>query len=254
MTLEQLLKAAERNNRAVDRQISGFIAELRLLMQRSILRELSQLPQDRTLRQREVIRLLGGLESIAVNDRVVQHIESVSEIFDYQSEVMSELFSMANKTAAPDEISRRTRSNIAIFTNAREQNIRIMAQAYANEVRQALADSIITGDPVSDFNLSEVSAERIFKTLDTDLKTATATYSRIISLEQARQSPGEKLVLYFGPKDDKNRPFCAERVGNVYPMEEVYTWDNGQGLPAHLYCGGYNCRHMLLPVGKDYGA
>jgi hypothetical protein len=121
-------------------------------------------------------------------------------------------------------------------------------------VRQALADSIITGDPVSDFNLSEVSAERIFKTLDTDLKTATATYSRIISLEQARQSPGEKLVLYFGPKDDKNRPFCAERVGNVYPMEEVYTWDNGQGLPAHLYCGGYNCRHMLLPVGKDYGA
>lgn len=58
----------------------------------------------------------------------------------------------------------------------------------------------------------------------------------------------EMKVLYVGPQDSRNRPFCAARVGKIFTMEEALAWDNGQGLPAVIYCGGYGCRHFLQPV------
>jgi hypothetical protein len=98
---------------------------------------------------------------------------------------------------------------------------------------------------VSDFEIANVQAPRIFSALENDLKTNAATYSRIESL-----AIGANFVLYAGPRDARNRPFCAERVNNIYPVEVVYTWDNGQGIPAYLYCGGYGCRHQLVPVNS----
>ena len=209
-------------------------------MQSKMLQELSALPSDRNLRRAEVLRLLGGLESIIMDDEdIIGHIESLQDIFDLQSR-LSEAYipGLADK-----EPSRNQQSRLAVFVNSRQQNVSVMARAYANEVRQGLADSIISQTPIGDFELTEVRAPRIFSALEGDLKTATASYSRIESL-----ALGSKYVLYAGPRDARNRPFCAERVNNIYPVEVVYTWDNGQGIPAYLYCGGYGCRHQLVPT------
>lgn len=237
--IEEILRLVEEGNKRIDREVTGYIGILRLLMQRKILEELSALPADRNIRQARVIRLLGGLESIVLTDDVREHIESLRDIFDLQYQLMEQWYRAANGSAMPD----RRLPNMKVFTNSREQNVAIMARAYANEVRQGLADSVITGEPISDFDLTDVPATRIFKTLETDLKTAAATYSRMVAMNQ-----GKKSVLYAGPKDQRNRPFCAERVNNIYPIQVVYTWDNGQGIPAYLYCGGYGCRHALIPV------
>jgi len=238
--IERISKIIERNNRTMDRSISSYILTLRSLMQSKLLRELSALPADRSLRRQEVIRFLGGLESIILDDEDInEHIESLQDLFDLQSR-LSEPYIPAQEE---DEQSRVQKTRLAVFVNSRTQNVRVMAGAYANEVRQGLADSIISQRPVSDFDLTEVSAPRIFSALEGDLKTATASYSRIESL-----ALGSKYVLYAGPRDARNRPFCAERVNNIYPTEVVYTWDNGQGIPAYLYCGGYGCRHVLVPT------
>jgi hypothetical protein len=239
--LDALLLLVDRGNRRIDREVSGYINTLRLLMQRKILEELSDLPPVRSLRQSRVIRLLGGLESIVLTEDVQEHIESLQDIFDVQYRLMEQWYRAANDEPMED----RRLPNMGVFVNSREQNVAIMARAYANEVRQGLADSIITGQRISDFDLADVPATRIFKALDTDLKTATATYGRMIAMNQ-----GKKFVLYAGPRDARNRPFCAERVNNIYPIEIVYTWDNGQGIPAYLYCGGYGCRHVLIPVER----
>jgi hypothetical protein len=240
--LEELLLLVQRGNRRIDREVEGFVSTLRLLMQRKILEELSSLPQDRNIRQSRVIRLLGGLESLVLTDDVLEHIQSLEDIFDLQYSLMEQWYSTANDD---EEMADRRLPNLAVFTNSREQNVTIMARAYANEVRQGLADSVITGERISDFDLADVPATRIFKALDTDLKTATATYSRMVAMNQ-----GLGFVLYAGPKDARNRPFCAERVNKIFPIQTVYTWDNGQGIPANLYCGGYGCRHVLIPVAK----
>lgn len=239
--MEELLLLVERGNKRIDREVTGYISTLRLLMQRKILEELSQLPADRSLRQSRVIRLLGGLESIVLTEDVQEHIESLQDIFDLQYRLMEQWYEAAN---GGEEMVDRRLPNMGVFVNSREQNVAIMARAYANEVRQGLADSVITGERISDFDLTDVPATRIFKALDTDLKTASATYSRMVAMNQ-----GRKFVLYAGPRTQRNRPFCAERVNNIYPIELVYTWDNGQGIPAYLYCGGYGCRHVLIPVG-----
>lgn len=238
--LDALLLLIERGNRRIDRELSGYISTLRLIMQRKILEELSSLPADRSIRQTRVIRLLGGLESLVLTEDVVAHIESLQDIFDVQYALMEEWYSAANDS---EEMPDKRLQNMGVFVNSREQNVSIMARAYANEVRQGLADSVISGERITDFDLADVPATRIFKTLETDLKTAVASYSRMVALNQ-----GLRFVLYAGPKDQRNRPFCAERVNNIYPMEVVYTWDNGQGIPAYLYCGGYGCRHVLIPT------
>jgi len=239
--IEELVLLVESGNKRIDREVTGYISTLRLLMQRKILEELSALPVDRNIRQSRVIRLLGGLESIVLTDDVQEHIQSLEDIFDLQYRLMEQWYEIANG----EEMADRRLPNFGVFVNSREQNVSIMARAYANEVRQGLADSVITGERISDFDLADVPATRIFKTLDSDLKTATATYGRMVAVNQ-----GKKFVLYAGPRDARNRPFCAERVNRIFPIEVVYTWDNGQGIPANLYCGGYGCRHVLIPVER----
>lgn len=251
MTEEELAaitRIIERNNRTVDRSIVSYVGTLRLLMQSKLLRELSTLPKDRNLRRSEVLRLLGGLESIIMEDEEIdEHINGLQDILDLQFQLSQAAYRIADEDYEEDAaISRRDQTRLAVFVNARQQNVSVMARAYANEVRQALADSIISNVEISDFDLTEVEAPRIFSALENDLKTATASYGRIESL-----AIGAKYVLYAGPRDARNRPFCAERVNKIYPVEVVYTWDNGQGIPAYLYCGGYGCRHQLIPVSDN---
>lgn len=248
MTEEEIAAIAAligRNIRTVDRSIVSYVSTLRLLMQAKILRELSEVPGDRNLRRAEVLRLLGGLEAIVMEDQEVEeHISTLQDIFDLQSRLSEQVYARADREFVPmPSPSRATQSRLAVFANAREQNVEIMARAYANEVRQALADAIISGAPVSDFQVAQVSASRIFQAVESDLKTAAASYQRIEAL-----GINSKYVLYAGPRDSRNRPFCAEHVNNIYPTEVVYTWDNGQGIPAYLYCGGYGCRHQLVPT------
>lgn len=239
--IERISRLIERNNGTIDRSIVSYVQTLRRLMQSKILQELSALPKDRNLRRAEVLRLLGGLESIIMEDEdIFAHIEGLQDIFDLQSRLAE---AYIPGLAEDGRRSRAQESRLAVFVNSRQQNVAVMARAYANEVRQGLADSIISQTPISDFELTEVRAPRIFSALENDLKTATASYSRLESL-----ALGSKYVLYAGPRDARNRPFCAERVNNIYPVEVVYTWDNGQGIPAYLYCGGYGCRHQLVPT------
>jgi hypothetical protein len=64
---------------------------------------------------------------------------------------------------------------------------------------------------------------------------------------------------YSGGVMDKTRPFCEERVGNFYHQKEIESWANTdwQGKrpgttssSIFIYCGGYNCRHSLIPVSE----
>ncbi len=241
--IERISRLIGRNNDTIDRSISSYVRTLRTLIQSKLMRELSLLPEDRTLRRSEVLRLLGGLESIIMEDEeIFGHIESLQDIFDLQSRLAESYI----PGLGDEKPSRAQESRLAVFVNSRQQNVAVMARAYANEVRQGLADSIISQIPISDFELTDIEAPRIFSALQADLKTAVASYSRIESM-----ALGSKFVLYAGPRDARNRPFCAERVNKIYPVEIVYTWDNGQGIPAYLYCGGYGCRHQLVPTNTQ---
>ena len=120
---------------------------------------------------------------------------------------------------------------------------------YLGNVREGIVDQVMSQIPVTTADVIENAGGRIFDNLKVDLQTSIAAFNRLVQLEQSKKE-GLQFVLYAGPKDERNRPFCAERAQKVYRISEVYTWDNGQGLPADIYCGGYGCRHALIPVAN----
>lgn len=80
------------------------------------------------------------------------------------------------------------------------------------------------------------------------------TVQNTIRLGIARQGVIEQSlangVRYFryAGASHRARPFCRERIGKVYSIEEIRAMDNGQGLPVEFFCGGYNCRHRWVAV------
>jgi hypothetical protein len=87
----------------------------------------------------------------------------------------------------------------------------------------------------------------------TVINTAIQGFNRAVNEKKAKDL-GLTLFLYVGPDDDVTRPFCQDRVDQIFTQEEIDSWDNGQGLPADVYLGGYNCRHHLRPLTEELAA
>ena len=75
--------------------------------------------------------------------------------------------------------------------------------------------------------------------------TSIAGYDRAVVTTRAN-SVGIETFEYAGQKDKLNRPFCADRVKNIYTDTEADKWDNGEGIPANVFLGGYRCRHRKV--------
>lgn len=82
-------------------------------------------------------------------------------------------------------------------------------------------------------------------------ETAIVTYDREVQWQTFRNAGVTRLV-YIGPKDIKNRPFCAKHAGKSYTRAEIAALDNGTKLmPVSRFGGGWNCRHIWMPDPKE---
>jgi hypothetical protein len=77
--------------------------------------------------------------------------------------------------------------------------------------------------------------------------TSISIFGRQVEALQAGDDP-ETPFAYFGPADDKTRPFCLLHVGKVYTRSQIDAMDNGQIDNVFLTGGGYNCRHTWIEV------
>ena len=84
------------------------------------------------------------------------------------------------------------------------------------------------------------------------IKTLSRTFSRgidrLINFNQAMVI-GIKYFKYVG-NPTPERDFCKLHYGKTYHIDEIDKLDNGQIPDVFTNCGGYNCRHMWLPVSK----
>lgn len=97
---------------------------------------------------------------------------------------------------------------------------------------------------------------RVFSYSRTYLSDALFDYSR--AYQQAITADLKlEWYSYNGGVMDKTRPFCEERVGKFFHQKEVEKWaeEDWKGKRAgttessiFVFCGGYNCRHSLIPV------
>lgn len=63
---------------------------------------------------------------------------------------------------------------------------------------------------------------------------------------------GLNFARYAGTAMERTRPFCLERLNNVYTLEEIKKWADLEfrgklkvGYDPFIHCGGFNCRHHL---------
>ncbi len=78
-------------------------------------------------------------------------------------------------------------------------------------------------------------------------ETAIVTYDREVQWQTFRNA-GVTRLIYTGPKDIKNRPFCQTHIGKSYTRDEIAKLDNGTKLmPVSRFGGGWNCRHIWMP-------
>lgn len=111
---------------------------------------------------------------------------------------------------------------------------------------------VITGDGKVDGRLL-----RYTKQIASDLVAVSdRTYSTALAITAKAE-----WFRYQGGLIEDSRPFCIERNGGYYHKDEVESWANetwaGQyrGTNAQnifQWAGGYNCRHVLVPVSEIY--
>lgn len=89
----------------------------------------------------------------------------------------------------------------------------------------------------------------------THINTSLAGLQRRIHMETAQQMErsGEDVVFYYaGPRDKRNRPFCARWAGRAITKQRLGQLDNGHNISVKHHAGGYNCRHDLLPMPRSF--
>lgn len=102
-----------------------------------------------------------------------------------------------------------------------------------------------------------ISAELEYKlnvrksSIQTIVETSARGFDRVSNITAAEKA-GITSFRYDGPKTNI-RPFCEELMkrserGQTWTLDQIRAMDNGQGLPVHVHCGGYNCRHRWKPV------
>lgn len=76
-------------------------------------------------------------------------------------------------------------------------------------------------------------------------------YNRSLNIMAANNAEAEDF-LYSGPVIKTTRPFCLARVGQVFTKDEIKAMENDAGTDVWLTGGGWNCRHVWMPVSKGF--
>jgi hypothetical protein len=106
--------------------------------------------------------------------------------------------------------------------------------------------------------MSQLSGES-FNRVSTIVDTGLSVIGRE-RINDFAQGLGLEWYRYIGGTIGTSRAFCVERDGGYFHQSEVEDWadeDWDGKIPdttaetIFSYCGGYNCRHELIPVPED---
>lgn len=220
---------------------------LEVFLRKNLARILEGLRTD-SLTAKEAAKALGGLESSMEEAGLKTYFERARGLFQAEYKEVQEEF--AQTTGKKALLGKFTRQNLDALVDARLDLAASFVTDYLGDVRTAVLDAVVGGRKLKPEEILETAEGRTLHNLKTELNTSLMAFQRVTHLEKAKKA-GITKFLYVGPNDKIIRPFCLERVDRIFTQAEVESWDNGQGLPAAIYCGGYNCRHHLRPISDE---
>lgn len=219
-------------------------------LRRNLTRILADLRAEKVT-AKEAAKALGGLESAMEDAGIGRYFDKAKSLFATTYDQVQDEFEQTTGKAAL--LGKFTRQNLEALVDDRLNLAASYVTDYLGDVRSAVLDAVVGGKKIKPEEIFDQAEGRTLSNLKTELNTSLLAYQRITHIEKAKKA-GITKFLYVGPDDEITRPFCAERVDKVFTQDEIDSWDNEQGLPAAIYCGGYNCRHHLRPISDDLAA
>ena len=156
----------------------------------------------------------------------------------------------ANIVASLTEQTRRVMAETALNTYGpvldEVLNWNVLTKATGAELRTALL-ARLPESGVAVRHVSQVSSDALY------------TFSRGYS-QSVAEGLNLKHYYYMGSETALTRGFCHERIGRAYTQKEVEAWAELSWVgripgttkqSIFWYCGGYNCRHRMLPISKN---
>ena len=145
-------------------------------------------------------------------------------------------------------------------------NAQSFSQTLLNPIAQEVGAYMATGSRYSDLVRAVTQIVTGGDTSDgAILGNARTTVNDLVSVYErtatniASEQVGAVFFLYQGRPIKTTRPFCRERANKYYHKQEIASWatedwqgktEGTNGTTIFSYLGGYNCRHVLVPVSE----
>lgn len=194
--------------------------------------------------------------------------------FDIQADLTQEYFLKALQVETPAIA-------LALVETAKRNAVDLLINRgndadFLYPLRDIIEQSVVNNSTYAE----TLKAVREFITGSDQFESRLMSYSRGIALDTFSIADASVVATYsneyefewfqyVGGEMKTTRPFCLERDGNYYHRKEVEAWGDGKkttglSLPSSgewggridgttastifSYRGGYNCRHLIMPV------
>lgn len=176
-------------------------------------------------------------------------IDEFSAAYDYYRTKFADLPEMFFSQEDRDIMARQVESYNSLYTS------RVLD---ASKKLQQIASTAMGGIGVAQLIQRVNLAVSQLGHVEQIYKDQMTTFFRLIGNLMYSNLEAFSYILkyrYIGPRDRKNRAFCADLISapmETYTRAQIDDMDNGQGLDCFNNCGGYGCRHWweLVEVSR----
>ncbi|MCA9813211.1 MAG: hypothetical protein KC483_10190 [Nitrosarchaeum sp.] len=239
-------KSVAKQLNVTEKSIANFIQQLESFLDSSITQVVKDI-QSGNLDTIEVAARLNGLVG-ALNELGLQSVfNNIAEIYGGELAFIQESFEKsAGENVALSAIDVDVAEQLIAFNT---EALFSRVETYVSDVKNVIFSQVVAGQRPDISGIKDTLTPRLAANIETELNTSLAGFQRSVTLNKAADF-GVELFAYVGGLIKSSRDFCIERDGGVFTLAEIKSWDNGQGLPADIYLGGYNCRHRLIAVSE----
>jgi|TARA_R100000458_G_C8245479_1_gene223522 hypothetical protein len=137
-------------------------------------------------------------------------------------------------------------NQLLALQNMQRSNVVRLTGTIGESVRMSISQGItnkLGKDDIAD--LIKRNLARDVPRVDTIITSTLGTYQQSVIATMSEDLPDSTLYRYQGPRDNKNRDLCRTFL-NDQPLTRAEIEAEQSG--AFLDRGGYNCRHLWIPL------
>ena len=247
--LSQLKSLVSSADKASKKEIDAFLKQLKRFLDTALEEVVGEMLDGNN----DPALALGGLLDAIKKKGLRKELAELTTIYKGELKAVQQQYKDVGINSTYRAINTDTLNALIKF---KVQDIENKSLGVIGELRPKILEQVIMGQAIDLTPLKAIVEARLFNQIKTELRTATLTFNRTVTVSRAKELGFEKWV-YIGPDDDVTRPFCQDLLSRdppIYTTDEIDQMDNDQGLDVHTSGGGYNCRHRWGAVSDELEA